>query len=199
MRSLVTNTEQRHLEVKITPRYENENLIEQNVGEIREENSNDDSKETLDGGNHAFRTDKERNPGSTPERPSPNNQRNSQRQHPNSAKNSQARGSRQKRNPNGKNKNSFPNEGNSGAKMNGERGERNDGKDNNKLDNTIKSYTFRFKSPYYKEILHVQAFTIESWIGMFGGYVGLFLGISIWQVPSAFKFLFERMKYFVPK
>ena len=83
--------------------------------------------------------------------------------------------------------------------MNGKRGEPNGDPTNNRLDHTIKTYQFRFKSPNYKEIVHVQLFNIESWIGTFGGYVGLFLGISIWQVPGAINFLFKRMTSLVEK
>ena len=51
-----------------------------------------------------------------------------------------------------------------------------------------------FKTAKYKEILHIRAFNIESLLGNMGGYVGLFLGFSIWQIPEAVKFLLEATK-----
>ena len=60
-----------------------------------------------------------------------------------------------------------------------------------------KSYRFIFQNPHYKEILHVQSFNIESWIGNVGGYIGLFLGVSIWQLPNLVKFIFEKVKSMV--
>lgn len=42
----------------------------------------------------------------------------------------------------------------------------------------------QFKSNVYKLIKNVRAFNEESLIGNLGGYVGLFLGVAIWQAPS---------------
>ena len=41
----------------------------------------------------------------------------------------------------------------------------------------------QFKSTVYKTIKNIKAFNEESLIGNLGGYVGLFLGIAIWQTP----------------
>ena len=49
-----------------------------------------------------------------------------------------------------------------------------------------------FKNPTYEEILHVQAFNIESWIGNVGGYVGLFLGVACWQIPDFMEFVLMK-------
>ena len=51
-----------------------------------------------------------------------------------------------------------------------------------------------FKSFNYKEIKHIKAFTIESWVGNVGGYVGLFLGCAIWQVPDFIQFLLRKLR-----
>ena len=42
----------------------------------------------------------------------------------------------------------------------------------------------QFKSSVYKLIKNVRAFNEESLIGNLGGYVGLFLGVAIWQAPT---------------
>ena len=48
---------------------------------------------------------------------------------------------------------------------------------------------FHFKNDRYKEIRYTRAFDIESLIGNVGGYIGLFLGFAIWQIPEAIEFL----------
>ena len=50
-----------------------------------------------------------------------------------------------------------------------------------------------FKSAYYKEIQHVQAFCLESLIGNMGGYIGLFLGCAIWQLPDAIQITIQKL------
>ena len=50
------------------------------------------------------------------------------------------------------------------------------------------------KNSNYKEIKHIQAFNIESWVGNVGGYVGLFLGCALWQAPDFIDFVFRKMK-----
>jgi hypothetical protein len=51
-----------------------------------------------------------------------------------------------------------------------------------------------FKSFNYKEIKHIKDFCIESWVGNVGGYIGLFLGCAIWQVPDFIEFLFRKLR-----
>ena len=51
-----------------------------------------------------------------------------------------------------------------------------------------------FKSSHFKVIKHIQAFTIESWIGNVGGYVGLFLGCAIVDAPDFIAFVFRNIK-----
>ena len=50
-----------------------------------------------------------------------------------------------------------------------------------------------FKSFNYKEIKHIKAFTMESWVGNVGGYVGLFLGCALWQAPDFIDFLLRKI------
>ena len=57
----------------------------------------------------------------------------------------------------------------------------------------VKGFNFVFQNPNYREILHVQSFNIESWIGNAGGYIGLFLGVAIWQIPDFIEFLFRKV------
>ena len=52
--------------------------------------------------------------------------------------------------------------------------------------NSSTDILFLFKYGKYKDILHIQSFNVESLIGNMGGYIGLFLGFAIWQVPDAF-------------
>ena len=54
-----------------------------------------------------------------------------------------------------------------------------------------------FKSSNYKEILHIRDFDIESLVGNMGGYVGLFLGFAVWQVPNAIKDASDKLKRLV--
>ena len=56
-----------------------------------------------------------------------------------------------------------------------------------------KSIDFNFKSIQYKEIKHVQAFTVEGFIGNAGGYVGLFIGCCFWQIPDLFGYVYRQM------
>ena len=44
--------------------------------------------------------------------------------------------------------------------------------------------TITFTSALYKEITHEQDYDLEGLIGNGGGYVGLFLGFAIWQIPD---------------
>ena len=53
------------------------------------------------------------------------------------------------------------------------------------------SFEFHFKTGTFKVIQSVRAFDGESLIGNLGGYLGLFLGFSIWQAPEV---MFKIMK-----
>ena len=46
-----------------------------------------------------------------------------------------------------------------------------------------------FKLSYYEEIIHVRAFDTQNFIGNVGGYIGMFLGASLWQLPVFIKFI----------
>ena len=52
---------------------------------------------------------------------------------------------------------------------------------------------FTFKKERYREILYTQKFDIESLIGNVGGYIGLFLGFAIWQLPDLVKFIANKL------
>ena len=52
----------------------------------------------------------------------------------------------------------------------------------------------QFKSNVYKMIKNVRAFNEESLIGNLGGYVGLFLGVAIWQAPSFAEDFINKVK-----
>ena len=56
------------------------------------------------------------------------------------------------------------------------------------------SLKIQFKSNVYKMIKNVRAFNEESLIGNLGGYVGLFLGVAIWQAPSFVEDFIDKLK-----
>ena len=56
------------------------------------------------------------------------------------------------------------------------------------------SVGFLFKNDRYKEIKYTRKFDIESLIGNVGGYIGLFLGFAIWQLPDAIDFLITKLR-----
>jgi hypothetical protein len=60
------------------------------------------------------------------------------------------------------------------------------------IDEEKSEYHFIFQNPNYREIVHVQSFNIESWIGNAGGYIGLFLGVALWQIPEFIAFLWKK-------
>ena len=62
------------------------------------------------------------------------------------------------------------------------------------VDTDSKTYRFVFQSPNYKEIIHVQAFNFEHWMGNVGGYIGSILGFSVWQCPDFFEFLYRKTR-----
>ena len=43
---------------------------------------------------------------------------------------------------------------------------------------------FLFKDKYYEEILYSKAFDVEGFISNLGGFVGIFLGYSMMQLPD---------------
>ena len=51
---------------------------------------------------------------------------------------------------------------------------------------------YHFLNQHYKEVKYTRAFDIESLIGNVGGYIGLFLGFAIWQLPDAVEFLSSK-------
>ena len=58
----------------------------------------------------------------------------------------------------------------------------------------------RFIDATYREILRVRAFTIESLLGNIGGYIGIFIGYSIFiHLPDAAKNLYKWIRQFADK
>ena len=53
---------------------------------------------------------------------------------------------------------------------------------------------FVFKDPEYKEIVHIKSFNLEGLVGNVGGYIGLFLGFAIWNIPDFVDLLFNYFK-----
>ena len=53
---------------------------------------------------------------------------------------------------------------------------------------------FHFKNVRYKEMKYDRAFDFESMIGSVGGYMGMFLGFAIWQLPDAIEFLSSKVR-----
>ena len=51
-----------------------------------------------------------------------------------------------------------------------------------------------FPSPTYKEIIQVKAYDEESLLGYVGGYIGMFLGISLLQIPDIIKTTYKTGK-----
>ena len=51
---------------------------------------------------------------------------------------------------------------------------------------------FLFMNDHYKEIKYTREFDIESLIGNVGGYIGLFLGFAIWQLPDVMVMLASK-------
>ena len=55
----------------------------------------------------------------------------------------------------------------------------------------------RFSNTRYKEIRNVRSFDEESLIGNLGGYIGLFLGVAIWQAPDVVLPITNKLKKMV--
>ena len=68
---------------------------------------------------------------------------------------------------------------------------------NNGINPQLAYLSIIFTSPLYKEIVHGRDYDIEGLVGNGGGYVGLFLGFAIWQIPDfctmAFRWLSKEI------
>ena len=51
-----------------------------------------------------------------------------------------------------------------------------------------------FPNPTYKEITQVKAYDEESFVGNVGGYIGMFLGISILQIPEYVNMVYKKSR-----
>ena len=51
-----------------------------------------------------------------------------------------------------------------------------------------------FQSPSYKEIKQIRAYNLQSLVGNSGGYVGLFLGYTIKEIPAYIQMFYEKIK-----
>ena len=60
----------------------------------------------------------------------------------------------------------------------------------------ITKFFVDFVNSDFKEVQQVKAFGIESLVGNVGGYIGLFLGLSIIQLPTFFIFLAKKIDDF---
>ena len=50
--------------------------------------------------------------------------------------------------------------------------------------NVTRNIEIFFNLKYYQEVLQVQDFDFASLIGNAGGYIGMFLGVALWQLPE---------------
>ena len=57
--------------------------------------------------------------------------------------------------------------------------------------NVTRMIKFDFRMRYYEEISHIRLYDAESLVGNVGGYIGLFLGFALWQVPSYLEHLLQ--------
>ena len=60
-----------------------------------------------------------------------------------------------------------------------------------KVNSNSANLMFIFTSTVYREIVHIRSYDFEGMIGNGGGYVGLFLGFAIWQLPDFIIFIFQ--------
>ena len=51
-----------------------------------------------------------------------------------------------------------------------------------------------FQAPVYKEIEQIRAYNLQTLVGNAGGYIGLFLGYTIKEIPVFLRKLFETAK-----
>ena len=49
-----------------------------------------------------------------------------------------------------------------------------------------------FQNPTYKQITQIKAYDEESFIANVGGYIGMFLGISILQIPDLVNLFYKK-------
>ena len=59
----------------------------------------------------------------------------------------------------------------------------------------MKTVEIHFKSPLYKEIKQIKDFCLESWVGNVGGYIGLFLGYAICQLPELIDYVITKLRW----
>ena len=64
----------------------------------------------------------------------------------------------------------------------------------NEMDKNVTQFLVIFEDSGIKEIKQLRSFGIASLVGYVGGYIGLFLGFSIIQLPSFCMFLFQNIK-----
>ena len=50
-----------------------------------------------------------------------------------------------------------------------------------------------FQSQTFKEIKQVRAYNAQTLVGNAGGYIGLFLGYTIREIPSFIRFIYQKM------
>ena len=54
-----------------------------------------------------------------------------------------------------------------------------------------------FDRSIYREITHFRGYNLEGLVGNGGGYVGLFLGFAVWQIPDliflVYRFVVSKM------
>ena len=67
-----------------------------------------------------------------------------------------------------------------------------DRKEQEKNTDTNSQLGIIFNSPDYREIKHTQEFNLESLIGNIGGYIGLFLGFALWQIPDVINIIISK-------
>ena len=63
----------------------------------------------------------------------------------------------------------------------------------------ITQFLVLFEDSGIKEIKQVRSFGIESLVGNVGGYIGLFLGFSIIQLPEFCTYLKQKFNFFLDR
>ena len=61
-------------------------------------------------------------------------------------------------------------------------------------DNLTRVMEIFFDLQHYQEVQHIQGFDIGSLIGNVGGYIGMFLGVALWQLPELLGDCYVRIK-----
>ena len=56
-----------------------------------------------------------------------------------------------------------------------------------------------FQGSTYTEITQIKAYDVQTLIGNAGGYIGLFLGVALIQLPSAVQYTFQMLKRLLQK